>query len=281
MTLQKAAEILGTDSIRFVEPGFADQTEGVFNTVLSDYRADEGRLLLDEEEEPLAIAFHGADGWIAGSFLYRNPSATLIDRFESVNGEILQEDRAVWTRAVREYFSRKIMAEVPPAIEDLNPKRRGILADFIGGIWGKGSGETCIDCCCGSGVGSLVLRDLGFSPLSYDNDETLLSRGFSEGRLLPEETIWLDATNASFYLDPVPKGIAIMAGEINSFTVDMWERIVRELFAVTQETLVTVGTETEAELVKGWGETMDRPVMVTENPADPIYDRWVCRAKLK
>ncbi len=211
MSPVKAAEILGVDAIRFVEPGFADQPELMFNTVLADCRIDEGRFLLDEKQEPLALAFHGPDGWVAGSFLYRNPSATLIERFESVNGEILQEDRVVWAEAVRDYFSRKIMAEVQPAVEDLNPKRRGILTTLIEGIWGKGSGETCIDSCCGSGVGSLVLRDLGYLPLSYDNDESLLSRGFAEGRLLPEETMWLDATIASSYIDPVPKGIAIMA----------------------------------------------------------------------
>ena len=279
MTALKAAEILGTGSILFVEPEFADQAEAMFNTVLADYAMDEGRLLLDEEQEPLAIAFHGADGWVAGSFLYRNPSATLIERFEGVNGEILQENRAVWAGAVRDYFSRKIMADVVPAIEDLNPKRRGILTDLIAGIWGKGNGETCIDCCCGSGVGSLVLRDLGFTPISYDNDETLLSRGFLEGRLLPEETMWLDATTASCYIEPVPKGIAIMAGEINSFTGEMWERILGELFALTRETLVTVGTEKEALQVKKWGVAMDMFVDVKENPADPIYDLWVCHAK--
>jgi hypothetical protein len=275
----KAAEILGTDAIRFVEPGFADQSEIMFNTVLSDYRLDEGRFLLDENQEPLAIAFHGADGWLAGSFLYRNPTATLIERFEGVNGEILQKDREIWRGAVRDYFSRKIMADIPPAIEDLNPKRRGILNSLITGIWGPGSGETCIDCCCGSGVGSLVLRDLGYQPLSYDNDETLLSRGFAEGRLLPEETMWLDGTNASFYIEPAPKGIAIMAGEINSFSEDMWEGIIGELMTVSGETLVTVGTEKEALQVREWAVSMDKTVVIKENPADPIYDLWVCHAK--
>ena len=279
MTLLKAAEILGTDSIQFVEPEFTDQTETVFNAVLTDYAMDEGRFLLDEEQEPLAIAFHGADGWIAGSFLFRNPSAALIERFEEVNGEILQEERAVWARAVRDYFSRKIMEDILPAIEDLNPKRRGILIDLITGIWGKGNGGACIDCCCGSGVGSLVLRDLGFLPVSYDNDETLLSRGLSEGRLLPEETMWLDATSASCYIERVPKGIAIMAGEINSFSEEMWEQIIGELFAITGETLVTVGTEKEALQVQEWGAVRDRVVDVKENPADPIYDLWVCHAK--
>ena len=274
----KIAEIFELEDLRLVEPSFADLTDTRFNAVLTEQGAHEGRLLLDEAEEPLALAFQSADGWIAGTFLCRNPSVALIDLFESVNGEIFEENRAVFAVAVREYFSTALAAEVPPSIEDLNPARRGILGALIENIWGSGSGETCVDCCCGSGVGSLVLRDLSYSPLSYDNDASLLSRGLFTGRLLPAEMMCLDATIASRYVEPSEKGIGIMMGEINSFSQEMWEAIVQELFAATKETLITVGTEREARLVAGWGEEMGRTVDVRENPADPIYDLWVCEA---
>jgi hypothetical protein len=276
-----AAEILGVDTVRFIEHDFAALTDSRFNAILAETRADEGRLLLDEHEEPIALAFHGSDGWIAGSFLCRNPSVALIDLFESVNGEIFQEDREVWARAVREFFSSVLVANIPPSIDDLNPKRHGILKNLISTIWGKNQGETCIDCCCGSGVGSAVLRELGFSPLSYDNDEYLLSRGLNEKRLRPEETMWIDATIASRYIEPVPKGVAIMAGEFNSFNQDMWERIVGELCLITLETLITVGTEKEALLIQEWAKDRERDMEITENPADPIYDLWVCRIMAK
>jgi len=278
MALLKAAEILGVEEVVFVEPQFAMLPDPRFNATLSLTGGDEGRLLLDEKEEPIALAFKNGDCWIVGSFLCRNPTATLIGQFENMNGEIYQEDRAVWAAAVREYFSRAILSDVPPSVEDLNPKRRGILGSLIEGFWGSGSGEACVDCCCGSGVGSLVLRDLNYAPLSYDNDETLLCRGMNEKRLLPEETMWLDATLASHYIEPVPKGIGIMMGEINTFSQNMWQLIVSELFAVSEETLITVGTEAEAQLIKAWGTDLGRNVTVTENPADPIYDLWVCRS---
>jgi hypothetical protein len=274
------AEIFELENLRLVEQSFADLTDSRFNSILTEQGVSEGRLLLDEAEEPLALAFQCAEGWVAGSFLCRNPSVPLIDLFESVNGEIFQENRAVFAAAVREYFSKALAAEVPPAIEDLNPTRRGILGTLIENIWGSGSGETCVDCCCGSGVGSLVLRDIGYSPLSYDNDASLLSRGLFTGRLLPTETMCINAMVASQYVDPSPKGIGIMMGEINSFSQDMWEAIVRELFTATKETLITVGTEPEARLVAEWGEEMGRTVEVTENPADPIYDLWVCEAHI-
>jgi hypothetical protein len=41
--------------------------------------------------------------------------------------------------------------------------------------------------------------------------------------------------------------------------------------------LITVGTEKESLLIQEWGKEMDRDVEITENPADPIYDLWVCR----
>jgi len=274
------AEIFELEDLRLVEQSFADLTDSRFNSILTEQDAREGRLLLDEAEEPLALAFQGAEGWIAGTFLCRNPSVSLIDLFESVNGEIFQENRAVFAAAVREYFSNILIAEVPPSIEDLNPARRGILGTLIENIWGSGSGETCVDCCCGSGVGSLVLRDIGYSPLSYDNDASLLSRGLFTGRLLPAETMCINAMLASQYVEPSQKGIGIMMGEINSFSQDMWEAIVRELFTATRETLITVGTEPEARLVAEWGEEMGRTVEVTENPADPIYDLWVCEAHI-
>jgi hypothetical protein len=273
------SEILGVDAVRFVEPEFAAQADSLFNDVLAAAGGDEGRLLVDGDGEPIALAFHGPGGWLAASFLFRNPTVGLIEQFESMNGEIFEEDRPVFSAAVREYYSNLLLKEVPPAIEDLNPVRRGILTRLIEEQWGRGTGETCIDSCCGSGVGSLVLRDLGYAPLSYDNDASLLTRGFITGRLLPAETMCLDAMAASRYTGPAPRGIGIMMGEINDFTREMWEQIVAELFLVSQKTLITVGTEKEARLIQQWGNAMERTVEVTENPADPIYDLWVCTSK--
>ncbi len=275
----KAAAILEVDALAFIEPSFAALTDPLYTDLLATDNGDEGRMLVDEHDDPIAVAFHEKSGWIAGSFLCRHPSVALIDAFEQVNGEIYQEDRAVWAAAVREYFSLLLAKEVPPAMEDLNPVRKGILTDVIEGVWGKGSGETCIDCGCGSGVGSLVLRELGFTPLSYDNDPTLLTLGFEKGRLLPEETMCLDATQVSRYIDTVPKGIGIMMGEINTFSADMWHRIAAGLFAVSRETLITVGTEPETHLIKEWGEEAGRTVEVRESPGDAFYDHWVCVAR--
>ena len=70
-----------------------------------------------------------------------------------------------------------------------------------------------------------------------------------------------------------------MVGEINSFSQETWEKIIDELLLVTSETVITVGTEKEARLIQEWGITRDRSVEIRENPADPIYDLWVCIIK--
>jgi hypothetical protein len=67
-----------------------------------------------------------------------------------------------------------------------------------------------------------------------------------------------------------------MAGEFNIFNQDMWERILGELCSITRATLITTGTEKEAGLVREWGTSWGRTVSIQENPADQLYDRWVC-----
>ena len=274
-----AAGVFELEQIAFVEPSFSALADPVYTDLLAAGEWDEGRLLLDEHEEPVGVAFHEPAGWIGGSFLCRPPSVAVIERFEEVNGEIFQEDREVWAAAVRGYFSGKLLREVSPAIEDLNPARHDILADVIAGVWGHGNGEPCIDCCCGSGVGSLVLREQGYSPVSYDNDPALLARGLAGHRLMPEETMCIDATIASAYLDHVPLGIGVMMGEINTFSQDMWQQIAAEFLALSDESLITVGTEREAQIVKGWGEAAGRVVEIREKTGDPFYDHWFCIAR--
>jgi hypothetical protein len=270
------AEILGVGELRLLEPSYADLTRAGYNDLLAQLPGDQARFLIDEEEEPLALAFHDKGVWTAGSFICRKPSVPALEHFEETNGDIYQEDRNVWVAAVREYYSREIAARVTPAIDDLNRDRPAIIEDLITRVWGKGSGDACLDFCCGSGVGSEVLRRLGYTPLSCDNDESLISRGLAAGRLHPAETICIDATRASEYIEPLPRAIGIMMGEINLHAQELWQQLALQVFSLADEVIITVGTEPEAALVRQWGEGMGRKVAVFENPKDPIYDRWVC-----
>jgi len=275
----KVADILEVDGCRLVEPSFAELTADACTALLFRAAPDEARLLVDEDEEPIALALHDGEGWHAASFLFRDPTLAAIECFEAVGGEIYQETRETWLSAVREYYSMEITKTVMPALEDLRPDRTEMIRDLLDEVWGDRAGTPCLDCCCGSGVGTAALRAGGVRALAYDNDPSLLALGLSKGRLVPSDTMCIDAREASRYIAPVPLGVAFMAGEIYSYNAALWKSILTGLLALTEATLITVGTQAEAALVEGWCAEEGRDTEVFENRRDPLYDRWCCVAR--
>lgn len=270
------ARIFEVDTISLIEPSYSDLIDEQFTYLLTTLEAEQGRLLIDEESDPLALAVLTPNGWFAGSFHLRHPTAPLIEYFESLGGDIYQEDRDIWEQSVREYYSLIIRQEVVPALEDVNPERVGMIDSLLEEVWGDRSGAECLDCCCGSGVGSMVLRNRGLKPISFDIDTPLLSLGFHTGRLRPEETMCIDGSLASRFIGQTKGGLGLMFGEFNEFNRESWEMITSELISLTEWSLITVGTESEADQVARWGESRHRVVEVRENTRDPIYDRFVC-----
>ncbi|HON80792.1 MAG TPA: hypothetical protein PLR27_00795 [Methanoregulaceae archaeon] len=274
------ADIFGVGTLDLIEPSFADLPDNRFTALLMECDGDQGRLLIDQESDPIAVAVHSMDGrWIAGCCHLRRPTASLIAFFEDMGGDIYQEERQAWEEAVREYYSLRIAAEVTPAFEDLNPERTALVQELLMENLGPGNGQTCLDFCCGSGLGSAVLRGMGYRILSCDIDLSLLSLGFSTGRLVPRETMHIDATLAHHYIGRAGIGLGLMFGEINEFNADTWEILTRELVMLTDRCLITVGKEAEANRILAWAQACDRTVEISENTRDPIYDRWVCTIK--
>jgi hypothetical protein len=278
-TCTKVAELLGVEEVRFIEPSFSDLPDDSFTYMLLEIEGDQGRLLVDEESDPIALAVHTGAGWIAGSFHLRSPTGAIIEYFEDLGGDIYQEDRSTWESAVREYYSGIIARMVTPALEDLNPARTVQVRELLSEYRNDLAGTSCIDCCCGSGVGSLILREMGYSVFSYDNDPALLSLGLQSGRLLPAQTMHIDATRAGDYINGADCGLGLMFGEINEFNRELWEDITSELISLTARSIITVGTEREAGIIEEWARELDCSVVITENQRDMIYDRWVCRIR--
>jgi hypothetical protein len=275
----KAAGILALEELTLLEPTFASLTEELYTGALLGIPAVGARLLVDTGEDPLAVAVSDGKRWFAASFLFRRPPREVFELCEDLPCEVHQEERSLWLAAVREYYSLALAGSVTPAIEDLPPERLPGLLSLLRETWGPGDAVPCLDCCCGSGAGSSAARALGMGPVSYDNDPALLSLGLSTGRLLPHETMWIDATLAGRYLEPVPRGIAVMMGEINAFTEGMWESITGEFLTLVDDALITVGTEPEARKVEGWSRASGRSARVSENPRHAFYDRWFCRSQ--
>ncbi|MBP2146192.1 hypothetical protein J2129_001646 [Methanofollis sp. W23] len=276
----KLHTILELDSLKFVEEYFADLADPASAEVVLACRPLEGKVLIDEDEDLLAVAFRTDEGWVGANYLFHPPDPEVLDLFDEVEVGIYQETREVFAAAVREYYSADIVQTVSPAMEDIPPDRQEKITSLLGEVWGENiDGVRCLDCCCGSGVGAAALREMGLCPLAYDHDATLLARGFEEGRLLPGETACIDATAATAYFTPVPYGAVFMMGTIRSFDAGLWEAITFELLDLSDETLVTVATEDEARMVAGWCRAAGRVPEVWENSRDPIYDRWVCVAR--
>jgi len=270
----RAAEILEVDHLAFLDPSFSSLADDLSVAVPDGITGS--RMLVDEQEDLLAVAFHSPPEWYATTFLFRRPDPDLLDRCEEVDLEIYEEARKSWAGAVREYYSLALVQEVSPALEDLAPDRAGTLESLLRSIWDQPLTGECLDCCCGSGAGSSVIRRMGMQPLSYDNDAGLLARGLAAGRLLPGETMWIDAARAREYLDPAPRGVAVMLGEINSFTSGMWEEILGQFLQLIRDAIITVGTEGEAQRVREWAEARGAEVHIHENERDPFYDHWAC-----
>ncbi len=271
----RASVILDLDEVRFIEPNYERLADNNCTAKLISTKAESARMLISEDEWPLAVALKTPAGWIAGSFILRKPTEAVIDKVEALDGDVLQDERSEWEAAVREYFSLELLAAVQPAVEDFTPDRMKSIEALVKEKWGQVEGEVCLDACCGSGAGSAALRSFGMIPMAYDNDPALLSLGMRAGRLLPEDTVCIDGLKAGKLLRPAHFGLMLMAGEVHAHNQIIWKLLVEELLSLTENTLITTGTEREAKLIADWARAKGRRVEVSENTREAFYDNWV------
>jgi len=272
----RAAVLLDLDEVSFLEPNYERLADDSFTGMLVGMKATEARLLISEDEWPLALALKNGKEWKCGSFILRKPSEAVVEKVEELDGELFQEERVEWEAAVREYYSLQIARQVPPSVEDFNPRRAESIASLLKERWGEVEGDVCVDACCGSGAGSTALRSMGMIPLSYDNDPGLISLGLRSGRLLPEETVCIDGMKVSRLLKPAHFGVLLMAGDINPHNQLIWRILVNEVLELTENTVLTVGTEKEAGFLEQWAQAKGRQTEVFENTREAFYDNWVC-----
>ncbi|MBN2734930.1 MAG: hypothetical protein JXQ82_08765 [Methanomicrobiaceae archaeon] len=277
----KLADIFEIDDPVCIEPALSDHPEDGYTGMAASMESDEGRLLVDENEEPIAAAFHDDKGWLISSFIYRPFSVDIIEKIESCEGEIYQEKRDVYIRSIREYYCDEIVREFPFVTEDNRPGRYEMIESLFDDIKLKKCGKTALDFCCGSGVATSVLSAEGYETLSFDYDASLLSLGIQQKRLIPEKTMCIDGADASLFCEPADLGIGLMLGDITNFNADMWENIVHELLSLSKISVISVATGPEIEKVAGWCQDAGRKPDIIQNDIDPIYDAWVCYSEEK
>lgn len=277
--MKSVDEMLEVDGIRFLERDYASLiNNGEPGILISEVQPIPGgaRILIDEEENPVLFTANTGTEWVATAWNLRSPLEQELTLFSAADGDFYQEKREDIEDAVRAHFSRILMEEIAPAREDLPSDRIEKVRDLLHEVWGSSAPGLCLDACAGSGIGSMIIREMGGKPLAYDNDPALLALGLNTGRLTPEGTVCIDGTSASGYLPDAERGLGIMFGQMYVYTRDLWQSIVEELAGITNETLITVATEEEAKWVREWAAGVDRTLEIWENDRDPIYDRWVC-----
>lgn len=272
----KLEDFFEIDAAECIEPSLFDHIDEYYSSSVLALSAGDARLLVDENEMPLAVAWRCDSDWIISSYLYRNITYDIIGKFESCAGEIYQEKRDDYESALREYYCGKITGEYPEVSEDNREGRYEMVTDLFKDTIGVCKGQSAIDFCCGSGVVSKALLSSGYLPLSMDNDPYLLSVGLHKGRLNPTKTLCIDASFSAYFCPESDVGTGLMLGDITGFNSDLWQGIVARMLMLTGKTLITVATEKESVLIRKWCENAGRTPEIFENENDPIYDRWVC-----
>lgn len=274
----KIAQMLELETISLVEPTFSDLIYQEIDDLLTVFPGKAGKILVDEDENPVLFAKNAEEGgWVGCTTLLREPSLGLINFFEQFEWEMYQEENEVVLDAIREYYSNQLCDSVLPGPDDLNPARVQSIEAILHKTVGTEPDLFCLDCCCGTGVGSMVMQAHGMHPVAYDNDESLLVRGIMAGRLRPERTMWIDGRMINQYMKkPASLVCGFMIGEIHSFNAHIWQEIIAAACMASERVLFTAGTEPEIIQIKEWVFSTGKKAEIFESDADPIYDRWIC-----
>jgi len=138
-----------------------------------------------------------------------------------------------------------------------------------------------LEICCGNGMSTLPLHEMGYDPLTIDLDRCQICQGLEHKVLYPARTIVLDATRLSeFFAEKSFDTIAgFMLGTIYSFNRGIWEKIISESVKLLKPggiILLTVNKREEMEILNSALEKAHVTGKMIDNTDDKgIYDQWV------
>jgi len=138
-----------------------------------------------------------------------------------------------------------------------------------------------LEICCGNGMSTLPLHDMGYTPLTIDHDKCQICQGLEHNVLDPVRTIVLDATNLTqfFREDTFDTVTGFMLGTIYPFNRGIWEKMVSEAVMLLKPggmILLTVNKREEMDILKGALEKAGASGDIIDNTdGKGIYDQWV------
>lgn len=156
--------------------------------------------------------------------------------------------------------------------------RNSKLKDIIYKYRPKGN---ILEICCGNGMSTLPLHEMGYDPLAIDSDRCQICQGLEHDVLIPKRTIILDATNLGdfFLANSFDTVVGFMLGTIYSFNRTLWEKIIREAVIVLKPggtILLTVNKKEEIEILeKALDKCGVKGQKEDHTDGKGIYDQWV------
>ena len=260
---------------------------------ITDGTKTTGLAIFNEKTEEVPVDF-----W---SIFLSSIASQSADEFESLANLILDKnhpDRVIevavdsMNEALIEYYSlllvnRETCNECTMPLESYErvytQDRIKRLSDLLEKLAQKGiaiDGDV-LEICCGNGMSTIVLRELGIDPMTIEYEKCTLCQGLAHGVLNPKKTLVMDATMLSSFFDQgcFDCVVGFMLGTIYEFNKDMWARMMFESAKVAKDgalMLFTVNGKSEMDILELAlhmagieGEVMDN----TDQYG--IYDQWV------
>jgi SAM-dependent methyltransferase len=148
-------------------------------------------------------------------------------------------------------------------------------------LFDMGAAEM-LEICCGNGMGTAALYDLGYNVYALDNDKCAICEGLFHGALRKEKTAVLDARYLSEYefaqYHKFRSVVGFMLGEIYEFNKTDWQKILSEAATIVNNGLFlfTVHKKEEINFIYETMEGFGIEGQVIDNRDDTtIYDQWV------
>jgi SAM-dependent methyltransferase len=143
------------------------------------------------------------------------------------------------------------------------------------------AGMDVLEICCGNGMATTALSELGCDPFCLDSDRCAICEGLEHGVLAPRRSAVLDATELSAFFDAESFDcvIGFMLGAIYPFNKDLWARIMSESAVLLRENglfVFTVHKEEEITILKEVMDEIGISGEIIDNRDDAgVYDQWV------
>jgi hypothetical protein len=139
-----------------------------------------------------------------------------------------------------------------------------------------------LEICCGNGMATAALRDLGYNVYALDNDKCAVCEGLFHGALRASSTAVLDVRHLSEYefaqYHDFRCVVGFMLGAIYEFNKTDWQKILSEAAAIINEGLflLTVHKKEEIDFIHKTMQDLGIKGQVVDNRDDTsIYDQWV------